>query len=656
MKRGYGFGKFFILFLVVLAVVFVAEGNITEVGLENLSDKVWLNTNTTTFDCNATADNGTTVMNITLMVWNASTGGHVNGTWINFTSGDYGYGNGSENGTLSVNFTVSNLSQMHGSFNYSWNCLAALNNGTANYSNANRTFGVDLTAPSVAGNVLGVAGPNEITNRTSFNFVGADRAFQFSFNATDALGALVMHNCSLFLDDVYNTSNISTNINASPTNFSIATLDYDNSLEWYVKCWDNATNSNQTGTYVMDTLTIATTHTGVANDSWFTNTSPNGFNCSATPTTYASVGKAANITNVTFMVWNASSAAQVYNHTINVSGSENGTWSALFNITGHTNLSNSSNGTVANGTGALYYWNCLAYDNNTNLMYNISDNRTFGIDTWSPNLTAISPADGVAIITGSVDFSYVPTDIVGEKGVINNCSLIFDGVTLSTSYSVTNNVQQTFTLDPPGATDASWYVKCYDKSGLSGTTSTRLITTMAAESTTTTTTTGGTSSGGDSVPEVDDGFSETEAYTAGDSFSFSLGGRSHSAELTVINYNEKTVEVTVSSEPQVVVLEVGETEMVDVDFDGDDDMKVTLVSIDSAVKATIKYEGIPTPAVEDEQPSISDSAGDDSGDDTGEVVQKAPGIGVWIWVIIGAILAVLIIYFVSKSSGSKKKR
>ncbi|MFH1376350.1 MAG: hypothetical protein ABIH25_01815 [Candidatus Woesearchaeota archaeon] len=664
MKKNFNYGRIFIYILIIIVMAFMAKGDVGPVTFNSPADNYWTTSgNNMTFNCSATATGDTNVTSITLLVWNTTnTSGNSTAlqVLVNSTSADYGYSNESAvNGTLTVNFTVTNLTEMDGGLNWSWNCYAAFKDGNYSYNTSNRTFGLDSVAPAITMNWHG-----DTLNRTIFSGPTNSRAFQFSFNVSDSIGALsgavrVEKNCSLYLNGAINETNTSTHRNGSMTNFSITSLDiFDDTLEWYVQCFDNASNSNVSSTFIFDTLTIATTHAGVNNDTWFTNTSPNGFNCSATPTTPNSVNRAANISSMVFMVWNATSGAQAFNYSINVSGAENGTWSELFNITGYTNLTNASDQSTDNGTNVTYKWNCLAYDNNSNAMFNVTSNRTFAIDTWDPNITSLSPVDGDSDIDGSTTFIYVVSDVTGENGIVNNCTLSLNNVLFSNTTTITDTVVN-FTITTTDNSNlegenVDWYIYCYDKSGRRGASGTRQITVAIAASggSGDTDTGGGASDTGDETEteelvDIEDGGSTTaRGLGAGESHSFRLSGIGHSITVDSADSVTGTATITIRSAPVTSTFTVGQEKQFDLNDNGIDDTMVKLLRINVNNEADFRITGL----VETQTTS-----GDDESDTTTTAgdTSTVPSTTGYVWIIV--IVAIVIIAIILFSVLKKKK-
>lgn len=121
---------------------------------------------------------------------------------------------------------------------------------------------------------------------------------------------------------------------------------------------------------------------------------------------------------------------------------------------------------------------------------------------------------------------------------------------------------------------------------------------------------GGAGGGGGGVavvtPSIESGFTEAKTIYTGNSFSFSKGGSSHKAKLDLIDYIAKTVTVTVSSTPQQATISEGQSETFDVDGNGKDDLRVTVVDIISAAKAILTFSSIKEETTAEERTTVEE--------------------------------------------------
>lgn len=108
-------------------------------------------------------------------------------------------------------------------------------------------------------------------------------------------------------------------------------------------------------------------------------------------------------------------------------------------------------------------------------------------DSTAPNVTLLSPADGVSATTTDYTLSYNVTD----NSSIANCSLYISGSYFNVSTSITKNISQTFSKTfSTGST--TWQIRCTDSYNNIGSSATRTVTV-------TSTSTGGTTGGGGGI-------------------------------------------------------------------------------------------------------------------------------------------------------------
>ena len=146
--------------------------------------------------------------------------------WTN-TSGIWkaDYANSSYQNNTWINLTINGISD---GINYKW---AVWCNDTSSLDNmtGNRTFSVNTTVPAIPIHVNLVYPENdsEISSQDS----------NFTFNVT---GGSDSYDCSIYLDDILNQTNASTD-NNTDTNFTINSIS-EGSHSWYVDC--DGTNSS----------------------------------------------------------------------------------------------------------------------------------------------------------------------------------------------------------------------------------------------------------------------------------------------------------------------------------------------------------------------------------------------------------------------------
>ena len=139
-------------------------------------------TNTISFNCSASGIGGTQISNITFYFWNG-TGAVTLSNEIPLT--------GTSNSTTYQNsfFTDGN---------WTWNCLAGGNDGTSDWGDANRTFTVDTTAPTVS-----------ITNPTANQIFSS--GLNIALNHSQSDSGVGLDSCWYSLDGGANVSMASCN-------------------------------------------------------------------------------------------------------------------------------------------------------------------------------------------------------------------------------------------------------------------------------------------------------------------------------------------------------------------------------------------------------------------------------------------------------------
>lgn len=324
---------------------------------------------------------------------------------------------------------------------------------------------------------------------------------------------------------------------------------------------------------------------------------------------------------------------------LNISASDVvGISSVRFNITngsGAVTVVNTTNPTGPYWNGTI---NTASYaDGVYNITMVVNDTATYGsVNTnRSVNITAIF--DNTAP-TGSV--SCTPSTVSTSETVTCTCSGS-DALSGVNSTSVTANPSTTQT--------GTFTVACTvtDRAGNTGSPTAQY-----------TVNGGGTGSAGGGSGSTttwtthnyaNQELSQREAISkemgANNRISVKIKGETH--HVGVVSLSAASAEIEVSSTPQKVVMNVGETKKFDVTDDSVYDMKVTLVSIaNSRVNLKVEYlqEAIPAGTV---PPVASDgTAAADTG--AGDVQAKSRGL-TWVWVtVIVVVLVVLIVLWTMK--------
>ncbi len=102
-----------------------------------------------------------------------------------------------------------------------------------------------------------------------------------------------------------------------------------------------------------------------------------------------------------------------------------------------------------------YTWSVDCTDDSSN--NNQTETRTFNIEA-PPNVTLQSPNNENITNINNISFIYLPQDTIG----INNCSLFIDNIINTSSASITNNVNNTFSVNNILEGKHNWTVACTD--------------------------------------------------------------------------------------------------------------------------------------------------------------------------------------------------
>lgn len=126
------------------------------------------------------------------------------------------------------------------------------------------------------------------------------------------------------------------------------------------------------------------------------------------------------------------------------------------------------NTTVSDGT---HNWSVTCKDSSD--LINTSTTRTFYVDTTNPTVTPNTPDNNYYTNLTSIDFGYTPLD----ANIINNCSLIINGVINQTNNTlIVNNTQNNFTVNNFEQGVYNWSVNCTDSFGWLGSSAQRNFT------------------------------------------------------------------------------------------------------------------------------------------------------------------------------------
>ena len=277
---------------------------------------------------------------------------------------------------------------------------------------------------------------------------------------------------------------------------------------------------------------------------------------------------------------------------------------SLTNISLYTNFTgsweiNATNTTpVQNNTGydfttsgiseGTYIWNCLATDNESTTRWaDTTSNYTITVDTTVPSIALNTPENSSTDTSGSVTFSYTPTD-----SNLDACVLWgnFSGWAANeTDMSPTSGSDNTITLTLSDGTYL-WNMWCNDSAGNSAFNATNYTLNVNIEEST-----GG---GGSSIPlkyylyiipfEIT---SRSVALKAGDSIEFTFENRQYT--INTIDVGQGSVTLTISSVAQAVTINLGEVKEIDLNGDSVNDLYLKLFRL-SGNRAYVTVKQIST--------------------------------------------------------------
>lgn len=239
------------------------------------------------------------------------------------------------------------------------------------------------------------------------------------------------------------------------------------------------------------------------------------------------------------------------------------------------------------------------FNDSTTVHFLVFANDSLGYSTYTKFNITIDDTAPTATTTLS------PTAITNGNSVTITCSATDIDPTI-TSYNIYYRVQggtysstggTTYTYTPPSVGTYEFYCDAKDTTGHTGESTVQTLTVSQS----TTTSTSGTSSGTSTTPTV----TETTEIASGETenlgtltqtiannivvgvdsvATFSMTTTSNTASLsshslTVSEITDTSVTVIIESDPIEITLEVGDTETVDVDGDGESDLEITLNSI-----------------------------------------------------------------------------
>ncbi|MBI5697176.1 MAG: hypothetical protein HZC29_01465, partial [Thaumarchaeota archaeon] len=430
------------------------------------SPEVDLNTSSGNIEFNfTTVDNLATTMNCSLFIDDV----------LNTTNSSV------SNDTL-TNFSITGVNES----NHNWTVQCTDNAGNSANASEVRNFTIDSTAPVVTLDLPSEADLSAATSKI------------FNFTATDNNASTM--NCSLFIDDVLNTTNDSVSNNTG-TQFSISGL-ADGNHNWTVQCADtvqNTANASEVRNFTIDSTapnqSNASTTNGTSTIFTLSSLSQGRYNwlvqCADT------VQNTANSSARNFTVDTTAPTVSLVSP-VNLTNTTNTTVYLSFNQTDNlytaTNCSlfvndayNQSNASTANATTTTFTLSSLS-DGHYKWLVQCADPagnkanssaRNFTVDTTSPVVNLLAPTNALSNDNTTWYFTFNTTD---DLSPTMNCSLYVNSVLNQTNSSVANDTNTVFTVSSLPSAAYNWSVGCTDDVSYTTNSSNRSFTVTLATS------------------------------------------------------------------------------------------------------------------------------------------------------------------------------
>jgi len=548
---------------------------------------------------------------------------------------------GNENHTI-IYFTVDTVPP-------TINVYSPVSNNT-NYSTSTIFFNA-TSNEAISTWMIDFNGTNNTLSAINTSLVVNDGTYQAKFWANDTAGNFGLNNSIWFTVDTthpraeiilpanttYGSARTQLNYTATDTNLDRCWYSLDSGITntsitcgtnitglsstegsnvWTVYVNDTAGNLNQTTVYfTVDTISPLV--------DFVSPTKANGSNVSQSHV-YVNVSVTeANEANITFRIYNSTGEV---NSTIYTDGTRTINW---------TNLSD--------GT---YTYNVTVVDSAGNS--NTTSTRTITLDSTSPVISLITPADSTSSTTNAYNFTFNVTD----DQTILNCSLIFDGLVINTLTNVNNSggTNGMYNSSLSVATH-TWSINCTDIAGNVGSSPTRTLTVNAV-----TAATSAVSGEGSPIfrPRKEDlarGY-EKIMYRNWKIY-FKIGDEFHI--LKVENVTESDARMVISSKAQEVVLSAGEEKQLDLSQDGYYDLLVRVNSINTIWrnKANITIQTIHKKIIPPKKSKTGEGVNLKIPGDEGGKEEKA--YLKWLWVAIAG-AGVLTLLFLGYKKLRRQKR
>lgn len=373
----------------------------------------------TPFSVSLNAPSNNRYFNVSSVIFNWTTSGELDSYFSNLTID--GVSNVTDIPTANNTLTPQTVNGFADGL-HNWS-VTSYNSSVSN-SSTTQFFTIDTIPPSIALNSPANA---TYTNNTLVNF---------NFTQTDVLSPT--SNCSLFIDNVLNSTNATTD-NSTAT-ISPVTMSEGNH-NWYISCTDLAGNTNvsEIRTVIIDTISPIVSLNNPINGSLF------------------------NITSISFNFTQTDTLSPNSNCSIYING-----------------ILNTTNTSTNNATSTLFTINGFA-DNNYNWSVdcadlagniNTSEIREFSVGTIPPSITLISPTN--SFTTTSASNAYMFNATSGLNSTFN-CSLLIESLPVSTQ-TITNASNSSIIYAFSSQGSYHWAISCIDSYGNSNISSTRIIT------------------------------------------------------------------------------------------------------------------------------------------------------------------------------------
>ncbi|MEK6946686.1 MAG: hypothetical protein AABX32_03700, partial [Nanoarchaeota archaeon] len=272
------------------------------------------------------------------------------------------------------------------------------------------------------------------------NYTDTNRNVSFNYSLTDDLTSTA--DCTLYINNTANTTQLSVPTDGSTRTISNLTLFNNGSYSWYVNCTDDSIARN--------------------------------FNISSTRNFTVNEDLEGPVIDLLFPANGAHLTNANINFTYNVTDTIVNVTSCSLSINGTLNQTNTmitkgipNNFSVFNFNDGFYNWSVNCTDTSENTNVGESAVRTFRVapDTNPPIVKLEFPPNNIELnpsnVSGNISFRYNVSDLASD---IKNCSIYINGSLNITDTTVTQDKSQNFSVNLSVEGDYSWYVNCTDNS------------------------------------------------------------------------------------------------------------------------------------------------------------------------------------------------